>query len=282
VRLRIPTRCPRSGHAVPRHAGDTSMAANHVGVIDPQLLVPDCDMVMMQNSVFAPWDYFGGETVSIEQGASAVPLHGSDYVLWGETSTLRCQHGNATARPTDHHPPSHSTNSPSFDSVPSSKASQKKPRPRKVRQKPDTTAAAPPPPPRPRGGTRRTNFLERNRLAASKCREKKKVWLDDLEETKVALEARHRGLLIEHDSLLDEVTRMKNSLIGHACCRDPGIDDWIQQEARRFVTRAAERPLTPCSSSPAKDEDEDYKFDIGLCSENRSINYDHMPDDASD
>jgi hypothetical protein len=62
----------------------------------------------------------------------------------------------------------------------------------------------------------------------------------------------------EYETLMEEVTRIKNSLVSHACCSDPRIDSWIRNEARSFVKRAAERPLTPCSSSPSQGEDVPY------------------------
>ncbi|KAJ6440181.1 bZIP transcription factor domain-containing protein [Purpureocillium lavendulum] len=91
----------------------------------------------------------------------------------------------------------------------------------------------------PRGtDAKRTHCLERNRIAASKCREKKKQWVHDLEARKSELEAQHAGLHAELASLADEVTTIKNYLMGHASCGDANIDLWIENEALRFVHRS--------------------------------------------
>ncbi|KAK5662785.1 hypothetical protein OQA88_6193 [Cercophora sp. LCS_1] len=82
---------------------------------------------------------------------------------------------------------------------------------------------------------KRSKFLERNRIAASKCREKKKQYVSDLEETKIGLETQHAHLQMEYNGLLGEVSGLKHHLMAHAKCNDPNIDRWLNNEARRFV-----------------------------------------------
>ncbi|OLN84954.1 Cyclic AMP-dependent transcription factor ATF-2-like protein 1 [Colletotrichum chlorophyti] len=89
--------------------------------------------------------------------------------------------------------------------------------------------------------SKRNKFLERNRVAASKCRQKKKEWVSELQETKQGLESQHAQLQLEYSGLVDEVTRMKNELMSHANCNDPNINLWLESEARRFVQSSAER-----------------------------------------
>lgn len=83
----------------------------------------------------------------------------------------------------------------------------------------------------------RTKNLERNRIAASKCRQKKKEWVVELEETKTSMELRHNNLRMEYFQLLDEVTNIKNQLMAHATCNDPNINFWIEKEALKYVER---------------------------------------------
>lgn len=83
--------------------------------------------------------------------------------------------------------------------------------------------------------TKRDKFLERNRIAASKCRQRKKEWINGLEETKNGLETQNSHLQMEYNGLLGEVSRMKNQIMAHANCHDHNIDKWIENEARRFV-----------------------------------------------
>ncbi|KAL2262796.1 hypothetical protein VTK26DRAFT_9435 [Humicola hyalothermophila] len=82
---------------------------------------------------------------------------------------------------------------------------------------------------------KRNKFLERNRIAASKCREKKKLYVSELEETKISLEAQHTQLQMEYNSLVGEISGLKHSLMAHAKCNDPNIDRWLNNEARKFV-----------------------------------------------
>ncbi|KAI1805418.1 hypothetical protein F4811DRAFT_222214 [Daldinia bambusicola] len=84
-------------------------------------------------------------------------------------------------------------------------------------------------------------FLERNRAAATKCREKKKEWVTDLEETRLDLENQHNLLKKEHSFLKNEITLIKSQLMDHANCNDPNIDRWIENEAKRFVLEASDR-----------------------------------------
>lgn len=98
--------------------------------------------------------------------------------------------------------------------------------------------------------TKRDKFLERNRVAASKCRQKKKEWVNGLEETKNGLESQNSHLQLEYKGLLGEVSRMKNELMTHASCNDPNIDKWIENEARRFVESASNRYAAAQAAAP--------------------------------
>lgn len=89
------------------------------------------------------------------------------------------------------------------------------------------------------GSSKRSKFLKRNRIAASKCRQKKKEWVNNLEETRHGLEHQHSTLQMEYNDLLGEVTKMKNQLMQHAACNDSNINQWIENEARKFVQRTA-------------------------------------------
>lgn len=88
---------------------------------------------------------------------------------------------------------------------------------------------------------KRTRCLERNRVAASKCREKKKQWVHELEAAKTELEDRHARLQREYTGLLGEATLIKTALMDHSVCDDRNIDMWIESEAVRFVRRANQR-----------------------------------------
>ncbi|EGX87791.1 activating transcription factor 7a [Cordyceps militaris CM01] len=84
---------------------------------------------------------------------------------------------------------------------------------------------------------RRKRNLERNRAAASKCRQRKKQWQDGLERKKMELESRYKSLHAEVKDLMEEVAQLKNFVMAHGACNDANIDDWIRNEADSFVRR---------------------------------------------
>jgi hypothetical protein len=79
--------------------------------------------------------------------------------------------------------------------------------------------------------------LERNRIAASKSRKRKKQWTESLEEKKQRLERLHGELQASYVDLLQELSQLKNFLIGHAACHEPNIDIWIHHEASKYVDK---------------------------------------------
>ncbi|KAI0598206.1 hypothetical protein F4775DRAFT_201803 [Biscogniauxia sp. FL1348] len=90
-------------------------------------------------------------------------------------------------------------------------------------------------------GVKRNRFLERNRVAATKCRQKKKEWVSDLEGAKLTLESQNSHLQMEYNGLIDEVSRIRSELMIHANCHDTNINKWIENEAKRFVLGTGER-----------------------------------------
>lgn len=98
---------------------------------------------------------------------------------------------------------------------------------------------------------RRKRSLERNRVAASKCRKRKNKWINNLEEMKVGLEALHSVLQSEHMDLLQESCQLKNYLICHATCHNPNIDEWINNEALKYVRKLSDLPQVSCLESPS-------------------------------
>ncbi|PTB69271.1 hypothetical protein BBK36DRAFT_1086035, partial [Trichoderma citrinoviride] len=130
----------------------------------------------------------------------------------------------------------------------------------------------------------RTKNLERNRIAASKCRQKKKEWVMELEETKSGMEMRHTNLRLEYLTLLDEVTRIKNQLMAHAACNDPNINFWIEKEALRYVERCMDPPAAAASAAaesctlPSPSESQPSNLESPV-PKHESINLDYMPEE---
>jgi len=65
---------------------------------------------------------------------------------------------------------------------------------------------------------KRRRILERNRLAASKCRQKKKMWMQELEVKSAAMTAENRQIQNLVEKLKEEVIMLKNQLLLHNNC----------------------------------------------------------------
>ena len=88
---------------------------------------------------------------------------------------------------------------------------------------------------------RRNRSLEKNRIAATKCRQKKKEWMSDLEEKAAIMERKRSELLTEKKNLRAEANQIKSQLMEHGNCHDPNIDKWVENEAKRWVLMTGDR-----------------------------------------
>ncbi|KAF4970831.1 hypothetical protein FSARC_2197 [Fusarium sarcochroum] len=105
---------------------------------------------------------------------------------------------------------------------------------------------------------KRTKFLKRNRIAASKCRQKKKEWVSNLEETRYGLEHDNSALHKQYNGLIDELSTIKNQLMQHASCNDANINQWLDNEAKKFVQRIATQNQAPVQTQPHRDTGDCY------------------------
>ncbi|KAI8577431.1 hypothetical protein K450DRAFT_252394 [Umbelopsis ramanniana AG] len=78
------------------------------------------------------------------------------------------------------------------------------------------------------GEERRRKFLERNRQAASKCRQKKKAWMQDLEQRSEEITSRNKALHETVSMLKEEVLFLKNQLLAHRGCDCTVVKNYIQ------------------------------------------------------
>ncbi|KAL9541025.1 hypothetical protein MBANPS3_009356 [Mucor bainieri] len=70
----------------------------------------------------------------------------------------------------------------------------------------------------PEDEEKRKNFLERNRIAALKCRQRKKHWLQNLQTKVEYLAADNEQFHMQANALRDEVIRLKTLLMIHKDC----------------------------------------------------------------
>jgi hypothetical protein len=80
---------------------------------------------------------------------------------------------------------------------------------------------------------KRKKFLERNRLAASKCRQKKKEWANNLEEQARYQAGENKLLRATVAQLRDECLYLKNFLLStHSGCSCVGVKNYLMKEAQ--------------------------------------------------
>ena len=77
---------------------------------------------------------------------------------------------------------------------------------------------------------RRSKFLERNRVAASKCRQKKKEWTSNLESNARELQQGKSHMALIVNSLKDEVMFLKGEMLKHTSCGCERIRGYLDRE----------------------------------------------------
>ncbi|KAL7752140.1 hypothetical protein RI367_002183 [Sorochytrium milnesiophthora] len=90
------------------------------------------------------------------------------------------------------------------------------------KRKAKTAAAGVAPPP-----AKREKFLERNRQAASKCRQKKREWLTTLESDAKSLQDTNTQLLSTAHALRNEILTLRATLLRHKSCGCPSVPSYL-------------------------------------------------------
>jgi len=80
----------------------------------------------------------------------------------------------------------------------------------------------------------RQSILKRNRIAASKCRAKKKAAMADLEATKKTMYTEHYQLSTTVTGLREEVLILKNELLKHGNCDCEVIQQYLTNAAKNI------------------------------------------------
>jgi bZIP transcription factor len=119
---------------------------------------------------------------------------------------------------------------------------------------------------------RRSQFLERNRVAASKCRLKKKEWTSNLEQRARELQASKASLALLVSSLRHELLYLKGEAMRHETCDCNSI--------REYLARHADDPLSRNPLEYAQSPHSSSSFSFDAMALNPSISYD-SPDSAA-
>ncbi|KAH0555707.1 hypothetical protein GP486_006349 [Trichoglossum hirsutum] len=105
---------------------------------------------------------------------------------------------------------------------------------------------------------KRSRFLERNRLAASKCRQKKKEWTKGLEERARSLQNEKLQLQMIVGSLKSEMIYIREELLKHGNCGCERIRDYLGAEVNALAHNQGQlsylmREIPPrhCSMTPS-------------------------------
>lgn len=80
---------------------------------------------------------------------------------------------------------------------------------------------------------KRKNFLERNRVAALKCRQRKKQWLANLQAKVEIFSSENDTLSAQVNQLRDEIVQLKQILLQHKDCpvsQGQGLGQYFQQQ----------------------------------------------------
>jgi hypothetical protein len=101
------------------------------------------------------------------------------------------------------------------------------------------------------GGILHRRALERNRVAARKCRVRKREEASALASREQALEDQNRYLYTHYKSLSTEIYLLKTELLRHMNCNCILIQEYITNEARRSMNQLNASPLAmyPCSDA---------------------------------
>lgn len=97
---------------------------------------------------------------------------------------------------------------------------------------------------------KRSKFLERNRVAASKCRQKKKEWTQNLENRARELQKNNNQLRVVVESCRQEVLFLKGELLKHSQCDCESIQAFLKSGAESFVDHTLEEDLFSHMLSP--------------------------------
>lgn len=115
---------------------------------------------------------------------------------------------------------------------------------------------------------RRSRFLERNRVAASKCRQKKKVWIDKLELQLKEHHARRNSLQLLVESLKSEVLYLKVEMMAHTGCSNPSVKRRIEQDPDAFKEAMATyqhmvKPKKSLVDAESSSSNQSEELDVG-------------------
>ena len=101
---------------------------------------------------------------------------------------------------------------------------------------------------------KRSKFLERNRVAASKCRQKKKEWTSSLEARARELQNTKNQFALVVSSLKDEILFLKGEMLKHNGCQCARISEYLDNEATNLAHPILSHQAFESAASPVRSE----------------------------
>lgn len=101
---------------------------------------------------------------------------------------------------------------------------------------------------------KRRNFLERNRIAALKCRQRKKQWLNNLQNKVEALTTENEQLQMQVETMREEIMNLKTLLLAHKDCpasQNNGFNGSIPKALPVMHHQQGIRTTAPSNGGPA-------------------------------
>ena len=98
---------------------------------------------------------------------------------------------------------------------------------------------------------KRAKFLSRNRIAASKCRQKRKEWATGLDNQVRELQMKRESLGYLTNSLKDEVLYLKEEMLRHSLCNYAPIKAYLHQQMDDIRNRPHQ--CSCCQRKPGED-----------------------------
>jgi hypothetical protein len=95
---------------------------------------------------------------------------------------------------------------------------------------------------------KRQLFLQRNRDAAMKCRQRKGEWTKKLQATAAESSQRYQANKFEVTQLTEELIQLVNSVENHGNCGITKIDEWLANDSERVVTLCRETSMSQHAS----------------------------------
>ena len=100
---------------------------------------------------------------------------------------------------------------------------------------------------------KRSKFLERNRVAASKCRQKKKEWTQNLENRARELQKNNTQIRMVVESCRQEILFLKGELLKHSQCECESIQTFIKSrnnDDHKYEEDLFKHETSPIGSKP--------------------------------